>query len=62
MAIARQRDRLKGGQPKLKPAQEPHLVKLYDAGEHTITDLADLFGVSRATVFRAVQRQRRRES
>lgn len=59
LAIARQRGRLKGRSPKLKPAQEHHLVKLYDAGEHTITDLTDLFGVSRATVFRAVQRARK---
>jgi DNA invertase Pin-like site-specific DNA recombinase len=59
LAIARQRGRLKGRSPKLKPAQEHHLVKLYDAGEHSITDLTDLFGVSRATVFRAVQRARK---
>lgn len=59
LAIARQRGRLKGRSPKLKPAQEHHLVKLYDAGEHSITDLTGLFGVSRATVFRAVQRARK---
>jgi DNA invertase Pin-like site-specific DNA recombinase len=45
MAIARQRGRLKGRMPKLKPAQEQHLVKLFDAGDHTIAELTELFGV-----------------
>ena len=60
LVIARQRGRLKGRSPKLKAAQEHHLVKLYDAGEHTITELTELFRISRATVFRAVQRDRAR--
>lgn len=60
MAIARQNGRLKGGQPKLKVAQERHLVKLYQGGERTIAELTELFGVGRATVFRAVARDRAR--
>lgn len=62
LVIARQRGRLKGRSPKLKPSQEKHLVKLYDAGDHTITELTELFGISRATVFRAVQRARVKDS
>lgn len=62
LVIARQRGRLKGRSPKLKPPQETHLVKLYDAGDHTITELTELFGISRATVFRAVQRARVKDS
>ena len=48
--------RLKGKPPKLSPKQEAHLVALYEAGEHTGSELADLFGVARSTVYRALDR------
>ena len=44
-------------QPKLNPRQEAHLVALHRAGEHSTTELADLFGVARSTVYRAIQRE-----
>jgi hypothetical protein len=47
---------LRGKQPKLKPKQEAHLVELHAAGHHTT---AELFGVARFTVYRAVQRAQR---
>ncbi|MCU1621306.1 MAG: Resolvase [Frankiales bacterium] len=56
MAIAKAKGRLKGKQPKLKSAQEEHLMKLHQAGEHTSAELADLFGVARSTVYRAIAR------
>lgn len=56
MAIAKARGRLRGKQPKLSPAQERHLVGLMTSGEHTTTEVAALMGVSRATVYRAMQR------
>lgn len=56
LVIARQNGRLKGKPPKLKPATEKHLVGLFHAGEHTIGEMAEMFGVSRSTVYRAVQR------
>lgn len=56
MKIAKARGRLKGKQPKLSPKQEAHLVKLHHAGEHTSSELAELFGVARSTVYRAVAR------
>jgi excisionase family DNA binding protein len=40
--------------------QEAHLVALRSAGEYTSAELADLFGVARPTVYRAVERQRLR--
>jgi hypothetical protein len=52
MAIARAKGRLRGKQPKLTTAQQTHLVKLHGAGEHSIADLAELFSVSRPTVYR----------
>jgi DNA invertase Pin-like site-specific DNA recombinase len=56
MKVARAKGRLRGKQPKLKPAQEPHLVELWRAGQHTSTELAELFSVARSTVYRAVSR------
>lgn len=56
MKVAKAKGRLRSKQPKLKPAQEAHLVELWRAGKHTSADLADLFNVGRSTVYRAVQR------
>ena len=55
-AVAKATGRLRGKQPKLKPTPEAHLVKLWRTGDHTTLELADLFSVSRATVYRAIQR------
>jgi DNA invertase Pin-like site-specific DNA recombinase len=56
MAVAKAKGRLRGKQPKLKPNQEQHLLELWQAGAHTTLELAELFGVSRSTVYRAIQR------
>ncbi|MGI8535464.1 MAG: recombinase family protein [Mycobacteriales bacterium] len=56
MAVARAKGRLRGKRPKLSPRQEAHLVQLYRAGEHTISELEELFTVTRSTVYRAVER------
>jgi len=56
MAVAKAKGRLRGKQPKLKPKQEQHLVKLWNAGRHTTLELAELFGIARSTVYRAIQR------
>lgn len=56
MAVARAKGRLRGKQPKLSPKQEAHLVGLYVARTHTVSELEELFGVTRSTVYRAVQR------
>jgi DNA invertase Pin-like site-specific DNA recombinase len=56
MKVARAKGRLRGKQPKLKPAQEAHLVELWRAGRHTSAELAELFSVARSTVYRAVAR------
>jgi DNA invertase Pin-like site-specific DNA recombinase len=56
MRVAKAKGRLQGKKPKLSPSQEQHLVKLYQAGEHTSSQLAELFNVSRSTVYRAVER------
>ncbi len=56
MAVARVRGKLKGRKPKLSPAQERHLVALHRAGDHSVSELVELFGIGRATVYRALDR------
>ncbi|GAA1138101.1 recombinase family protein [Microbacterium aurantiacum] len=56
MAVAKAKGRLRGKQPKLSPKQEAHLVALYRSGTHTTAEVAELFGVARSTVYRALQR------
>jgi DNA invertase Pin-like site-specific DNA recombinase len=59
MAIARAKGRLKGRAPKLSLGRQAHLLKLHAAGEHTIAELAELFEVSRQTVYRVLERAAR---
>lgn len=56
MAVAKAKGRLRGKQPKLSKSQEAHLVSLHQGGVHTTTEIAELFGVARSTVYRAIQR------
>jgi len=56
MAVAKAKGRLRGKRPKLSTSQEAHLVTLHRAGSHTTAEIAELFGVARSTVYRAVQR------
>ncbi|MGH3534622.1 MAG: recombinase family protein [Pseudonocardiaceae bacterium] len=58
MKVAKAKGRLRGKQPKLSPRQEAHLVALHDAGQHTISELEELFSVTRSTVYRALARAR----
>lgn len=57
MAMARARGRLRGKQPKLKDRQARELRRMHDSGEHSISDLAEIFSVSRPTVYRTLRRQ-----
>ncbi|MCZ0710783.1 MULTISPECIES: recombinase family protein [Microbacterium] len=56
MAIAKAGGKLRGKKPKLSVSQEKHLVALHRAGTHTTSEIAELFGVARSTVYRAIQR------
>jgi len=57
MAIARAKDKLRGKQPKLSGKQQRELRRMHDAGAYSISDLAELFSVSRPTVYRTLARQ-----
>ncbi|MFJ7193933.1 MULTISPECIES: recombinase family protein [unclassified Streptomyces] len=56
MAVAKAKGKLRGKQPELAPRRRARLVKERRGGEHTIADLAELFSVSRATVYRVLER------
>ena len=57
MAIARSRGKLRGKKPKLSDKQQRELRRMNDTGEYAISDLAELFSVSRPTVYRTLARQ-----
>jgi DNA invertase Pin-like site-specific DNA recombinase len=56
MAIARAKGKLRGKQPKLSAKQQKELRRMHDGGDHSISDLAELFSVSRATIYRTLSR------
>ena len=57
MAIARAKGKLRGKKPKLSDRQQKELRRMYDSGDYSISDLAELFSVSRPTVYRTLHRQ-----
>jgi DNA invertase Pin-like site-specific DNA recombinase len=58
MAIARAKGKLRGKQPKLSEKQQKELGRMHATGEYSISDLAELFAVSRPTVYRTLERLR----
>lgn len=61
MAIARAKGKLKGKQPKLSDRQQQELCRMHGRGEHSISDLTELFSVSRPTVYRTLIRGREKQ-
>lgn len=57
MAIARAKGKLRGKQPKLTDRQSRELRRMYDTGDYSISDLAEVFSVSRPTIYRTLKRQ-----
>lgn len=56
MAIARAKGKLRGKQPKLSDKQQKELCRMHGTGQYSISDLAELFSVSRPTVYRTLAR------
>lgn len=56
MAIARAKGKLRGKQPKLSEKQQKELCRMHETGQYSISDLAELFSVSRPTVYRTLSR------
>ena len=59
MKIARAKGRLRGKQPKLSDKQQKELGRMHGTGQYTISDLAELFSISRPTVYRTLLRSPR---
>jgi DNA invertase Pin-like site-specific DNA recombinase len=56
MQVAKAKGRLRGKQPKLSKSQEALVVSLYNGGQHTTAEIADIFKIARSTVYRIVKR------
>lgn len=56
MKIARAKGKLRGKQPKLSQKQQTELCRMHATGDYSISDLAELFSVSRPTVYRTLSR------
>jgi DNA invertase Pin-like site-specific DNA recombinase len=62
IAVARAKAKLGGKQPKISPKRRAALRRMHASGDHSITDLTDLtemFSVSRPTVYRTLRRDSR---
>lgn len=57
MSIARAKGKLRGKQPKLSDKQQRELCRMHATGEYSISDLAEVFSVSRPTVYRTLKRR-----
>ncbi len=56
MKIARDKGRLRGKPPKLSTGQRQALLAMHATGSYTIVELAEVFSVSRPTVYREIAR------
>lgn len=55
---ARARGRIGGRKPRLTPSQEHAVLSVVDAGQQSLTAIADDFNISRSTLYRLINRQR----
>jgi DNA invertase Pin-like site-specific DNA recombinase len=54
LAAARARGRVGGRKPRLTPQKAALARTLYNGKEHTVTQIAEMLGVSRATIYRGL--------
>jgi len=57
MAVARAKGKLRGKSPKLSDKQQKELRRMHDSGNYSISDLAEVFSISRPTVYRTINRR-----
>ena len=50
--------KLRSRQPQLSKKQQTELARMHDAGDHNITDLAEVLSISQPTVYRTINRVR----
>jgi DNA invertase Pin-like site-specific DNA recombinase len=54
LQAARARGRM-GGRPKTDPRKIEKALKLYDSGSHTVAEITEMTGVTKATLYRALK-------
>ena len=59
MAVAKAKGKLKGRQSSVSPAKRKRLIGLYEAGKHTQVEIVEIGGLSRATLYRELEKHRR---
>lgn len=59
LAVARSKGRLNGKPPKLSPRQHMKVLAEYEAGQTSPGDLAEDYGVDRATIYRTIERAKK---
>lgn len=57
MAVAHAKGKPRGKKPKLSNRRQKELRRMHDTGDCSISDLAELFSISRPTVYRTFGRQ-----
>ena len=58
MAIAKAKEKMRRKKPKLIEKQQKELHMVHETGDHAVSDLAEIFSVSRATVYRTFSEAR----
>ena len=58
MAQAKAAGKLRGKPPKLSTAQDRQIRKMHDSGDYTIGEIAEVFKVTRPTIYRSLERTR----
>lgn len=58
LELARQRGRLRGSKPKLSPLRQRALVRDHRSGDYTVAELCEIYGISRATLYRIIAAHR----
>jgi hypothetical protein len=48
--------KLRGRQPRLKPAQDREIRRMHDSRDYNVAGIGGLFSVSRPTVYRSLER------
>lgn len=62
LEVARAKGRLRGKPPSLSLRQEAKLLDDHESSRYTVAELAEDYGVSRATVYRSLDRARARKA
>ena len=62
IAIARAQGRMRGKPPKLNERRTKKLLQEHESGTATVAQLAEDYNVSRATVYRTINRARAQEA